>query len=63
MGKIRRMKETGTDATYHCMARVVNGNRLFKEREKEMLRKMIWQVADFSGALLYPYGWCDFGLG
>lgn len=27
------------------MTRTVNGEFLFKEREKEILRKMIWQVA------------------
>ena len=50
--KIRRTKVQGRDAVYHCMTRVVNGERLFKDREKEMLRKMIWQVADFCGAII-----------
>jgi len=31
------------------MTRTVNGEHLFGDREKEVLRKMIWQVADFSG--------------
>ncbi|MFP4203829.1 MAG: transposase [Opitutales bacterium] len=31
------------------MSRTVNGEHLFGDREKEMLRCMIWQVADFSG--------------
>ena len=43
------MKVEGSDAVYHCMTRTVNGEFLFKSREKEMLRKMIRQVADFSG--------------
>lgn len=34
---------------YHCMTRTVNGELLFKDREKEVLRKMIRQVADFCG--------------
>jgi len=34
---------------YHCMSRTVNGEAFFKTREKEVLRKMIHQVADFSG--------------
>ncbi|MGJ8639266.1 MAG: transposase [Opitutaceae bacterium] len=42
-------------AVYHCMTRVVNGERLFKDREKEMLRKMIWQVADFCGVEILTY--------
>lgn len=42
-------------AVYHCMTRTVNGERLFKDREKEVLRKMIWQVADFSGVEILTY--------
>ncbi len=53
--KIRRTKVSGADAVYHCMTRVVNGERLFGDREKEMLRKMIWQVADFSGVEVLTY--------
>jgi hypothetical protein len=37
------------------MSRVVNGQMLFKDREKEMLRKMIWQLADFSGVEVLTY--------
>lgn len=37
------------------MTRTVNGERLFKDREKEILRKMIWQVADFSGVEVLTY--------
>ncbi len=45
----RRMKVGGCSAVYHCMTRTVNGELLFKDREKEVLRKMIRQIADFSG--------------
>ena len=37
------------------MTRTVNGEMLFKDREKEMLRKMLWQVADFCGAEVLTY--------
>jgi REP element-mobilizing transposase RayT len=37
------------------MTRVVNGEMLFKNREKEMLRKMIRQVADFCGVEVLTY--------
>jgi REP element-mobilizing transposase RayT len=37
------------------MSRTVNGERLFGDREKEVLRKMLWQVADFSGVELLTY--------
>ncbi|MGB0415815.1 MAG: transposase, partial [Coraliomargarita sp.] len=51
----RRTKVQGAAAVYHCMTRVVNGEMLFRDREKEMLRKMIWQVADFCGVEILTY--------
>jgi len=53
--RTRRLKVCGTDATYHCMTRTVNGERLFGDREKEVLRKMLWQVADFCGVEVLTY--------
>jgi hypothetical protein len=55
MQRKRRTKLSGVDATYHCMTRVVNGEMLFKNREKEVLRKMIWQLADFCGVEVLTY--------
>jgi REP element-mobilizing transposase RayT len=37
------------------MTRTVNGELLFQDREKEVLRKMIRQVADFSGVEVLTY--------
>ena len=37
------------------MTRTVNGEVLFWNREKEVLRKMIWQIADFSGVEVLTY--------
>jgi REP element-mobilizing transposase RayT len=37
------------------MTRAVGGERLFENREKEVLRKMLWQVADFSGGEVLTY--------
>jgi REP element-mobilizing transposase RayT len=37
------------------MTRTVNGEMLFKDREKEVLRKMLWQVAEFCGAEILTY--------
>jgi len=45
----------GGSAVYHVMTRTVNGERLFGDREKEILRKMIWQVADFCGVEVLTY--------
>ncbi|NBB79768.1 MAG: transposase [Verrucomicrobia bacterium] len=40
---------------YHCMSRTVNGEALFERREKEMLRKMLHQIADFSGVRILTF--------
>ncbi|MFP4068608.1 MAG: transposase [Opitutales bacterium] len=37
------------------MTRTVNGERLFGDREKEVLRRMLWRVADFSGVQVLTY--------
>ena len=49
------MKVSGRVALYHVMTRTVNGELLFKDREKEILRKMIRQVADFCGVEVLTY--------
>lgn len=53
--RTRRIKVSGSAATYHCMTRTVNGEMLFEDREKEVLRKMLWQVADFCGVEVLTY--------
>ena len=45
----------GVSAAYHAMSRTVGNAFLFEDREKEMLRKMIWQVADFCGVEVLTY--------
>jgi len=50
-----RKKIIGQTAFYHVMSRTVNGEALFGGFEKEVLRKMIWQVADFSGVEVVTY--------
>lgn len=50
-----RTKVKGSDAVYHCMTRTVNGEMLFEDRDKEMLRRMLWQVADFCGVEILTY--------
>ncbi|NBB80476.1 MAG: transposase [Verrucomicrobia bacterium] len=37
------------------MSRIVGGQMLLSKREKEVLRKMLWQVADFSGVEVLTY--------
>jgi putative transposase len=55
MKRLRRTKVSGVSAAYHAMSRTVGGAFLFEDREKEMLRKMIWQVADFCGVEVLTY--------
>ena len=55
MKRLRRTKVVGVRATYHAMSRTVGNAFLFEDREKEMLRKMIWQVADFCGVEVLTY--------
>ncbi|MFP4157983.1 MAG: transposase, partial [Opitutales bacterium] len=40
---------------HHAMSRVVGGQMLLGDREKEVFRKMLWQVADFSGVEVLTY--------
>lgn len=53
--RTKRIKVLGRESIYHCMSRTVNGAALFGDREKEMLRKMIWQIAEFSGVQVLTY--------
>ena len=53
--RTRRLKVSGVSAVYHCMTRTVNGELLFAEREKEVLRKMLWQLAQFCGVEILTY--------
>ncbi|MFP4260377.1 MAG: transposase [Opitutales bacterium] len=52
---MRRFKVVGKTATYHVMSHTVSGTPYFDDRAKEVLRKMIWQVADFSGVEVLTY--------
>jgi len=52
---MRRLKILGRAAVYHCVSRAVNREKLFDTRAKEMLRRMIWQVAEFSGVEVLSY--------
>ncbi|TVP77043.1 MAG: transposase, partial [Puniceicoccaceae bacterium] len=50
-----KITEPGVDAVYHCMTRTVNGEHLFGKGDKERLRRMLWQVADFCGVEILTY--------
>ncbi len=42
-------------AVYHCVTRTVNKEMLFDPVAKEVLRKQIWRIADFSGVEILTY--------
>ncbi len=44
-----------SEAAYHCVTRTVNGEWLFDDVAKEILRRQIWQVADFCGVQIVTY--------
>ena len=43
------------EAVYHCISRTVNGEWLFDDPAKEVLRKHLWQVSDFCGVQIVDY--------
>jgi putative transposase len=53
--RTRRLKVSGASAVYHCMTHAVSGTPYFDGCAKEVLRKMIWQVAAFSGVDVLTY--------
>ena len=42
-------------AVYHCMTRTVNGERLLDDTAREVLRKQLWQIADYCGLEILTY--------
>jgi putative transposase len=52
--RIKVKAETG-EAVYHCMTRTVNGERILDDPAKEVLRKQLWQIADFCGVQILTY--------
>ena len=47
--RMPRIKISGRCAVYHCIARVVGGQFLLGDVEKEKLRLLLWQYAEFCG--------------
>ena len=55
MKRKRRRVGPGEVGYYHLMSRTAGGEMLFGDREKEVLRGMLWKVADFSGVRVVTY--------
>ena len=43
------------EAVYHAMTRVVNGEHLIDDVGKEVLRRQLWQVAEYCGVQILTY--------
>jgi hypothetical protein len=54
LARIKIQPEIG-EAVYHCMTRVVNGERVIDDVAKEVLRKQLWAVADFCGVQILTH--------
>jgi REP element-mobilizing transposase RayT len=52
--RIKIPAEAG-EGVYHCMSRSVNGERLFDDQAKEILRRQFWQVAEYCGVDILTY--------
>jgi REP element-mobilizing transposase RayT len=50
-----KVAATEEEAVYHLMTRVVNGERVIHDVAKEVLRKQLWQVADYCGIQILTY--------
>lgn len=51
----RRLHFTDQRAIYHVMSRTVNGEKIFGEKEKAVMAKMLHRVAAFSGVKVLTY--------
>jgi REP element-mobilizing transposase RayT len=54
LGRIKVSPEEGP-AAYHCMTRVVAGERLIDDPAKEILRRQLWLVSEFCGVEILTY--------
>jgi REP element-mobilizing transposase RayT len=54
VARIKIKAEEGA-AAYHCMTRIVNGERLIDDAAKEVLRKQLWLAAEFCGVHVLTY--------
>jgi putative transposase len=50
--RIKMRKRLGV---YHCVSRVLDRQRVLGDMEREVMRKILWRVADFCGVELLTY--------
>ncbi len=53
--RMARLKVSGRSAVYHCIGRVVGGEFLLGDLEKERLRQLLWEYAGFCGVEIITY--------
>ena len=58
MGRIKVDSRLG-EAAYHCMTRVVAGERLLDAQAKEVLRRQLWLTAEYCGVEVLTYAILD----
>ena len=54
-GRRRFLASNDVNASYHVMSRVVGGEFLLGDEEKEALKKLMWKMAAFLGMKIYTY--------
>lgn len=52
---MKRRRVEGSAGVYHCIMRTAGGQRLLEAGDKEVLRRMLWKVAAFSGVEVLAY--------
>ena len=53
--RLARIKIEGESAVYHCISRIVGGQFLLADEEKEKFRQLIWLQSKFSGVEVITY--------
>ena len=53
--RFKRIKPAGETAVYHCLSRVVGGQKLLDDLGKEKLFQLLWPLAAFCGVEVLTY--------
>ena len=51
----KRIKLAEGAPVYHCIGRIVGGDMVLGDEEKEFFRRLMWRVAEFSGMEIITY--------
>ena len=53
--RMARIKPIGREVVYHCVSRIVGGEFLLGDPEKEAFRRLMWAQASFCGVDIVGY--------